>query len=67
MSSVDPGMDETVELLVDRVTETHLKLISADEARALMVLLGLLGVAEQPQDIRRSAVEMRFRLGSRLA
>ncbi|MFZ3492265.1 hypothetical protein ACODT5_03310 [Streptomyces sp. 5.8] len=62
-------MDETMELLdvlLDGVTEPRLKLVSEDEARALMVLLGLLEDTEQPEDVRRAAVEMRFRLGSRL-
>ncbi|WP_274536236.1 hypothetical protein [Streptomyces sp. MJM1172] len=39
-----------------------MKLISADEGRVLMVLLGLLDAAELPEDIRRTAAEMRFRL-----
>ncbi|MFD5146257.1 hypothetical protein [Streptomyces sp. NPDC058401] len=62
-------MDETTELLdvlLDGVTEPRLKLISADEARALMVLLGLLEDTEPPEDLRRAVVEMRVRIGSRL-
>ncbi|MDX3534015.1 hypothetical protein PV721_06485 [Streptomyces sp. MB09-01] len=43
------------------------KLISEDEARALMVLLGLLDDDEQPEEVRHAAGERRFRLGSRLA
>ncbi|WP_405706030.1 hypothetical protein [Streptomyces sp. NBC_00069] len=53
--------------LLDDVTEPRLKLISEDEARALMVLLGLLDDSEQGEEIRRAAGEMRFRIGSRLA
>ncbi|WSY03325.1 hypothetical protein OG590_39700 (plasmid) [Streptomyces goshikiensis] len=36
------------------------------QGRALMVLLGQLDDAGLPEDIRRAAAEMRFRLGSRL-
>ncbi len=63
-------MDETLDLLdtlLEGVTEPRLKLISKDEARALMVLLGLLEDTDQAEDIRRAAGEMRFRIGSRLA
>ncbi|MFE2879211.1 hypothetical protein ACFXG6_32860 [Streptomyces roseus] len=63
-------MDETLDLLdtlLDGVSETRLKLISADEARALIVLLGLLEEGDQDEDVRRAAGDMRFRLGSRLA
>ncbi|WP_406511151.1 hypothetical protein OG851_00845 [Streptomyces sp. NBC_00161] len=44
-----------------------MKLIIEDEARALMVLLGLLDDTDQSGDVRRAAGEMRFRIGSRLA
>ncbi|MEV6734425.1 MULTISPECIES: hypothetical protein [unclassified Streptomyces] len=65
-------MDETVDqldTLLDGVTEPNprLKLISEDEAWALMVLLGLLDDTAQSEDIRRAAGEMRFRIGSHLA
>ncbi|MEV6735274.1 hypothetical protein [Streptomyces sp. NPDC051364] len=63
-------MDETLDLLdtlLDGVTEPRLKLISADEARALLVLLGLLDHIGQSEEIRRAAGELRFRIGSRLA
>ncbi|MFE9846613.1 hypothetical protein [Streptomyces goshikiensis] len=63
-------MDETLELLnilLDGVSEQRLKLISHDEARALMVLLGILEAETQDGDIQRAAGELRFRLGSRLA
>ncbi|MFF4456955.1 hypothetical protein [Streptomyces goshikiensis] len=63
-------MNETLDLLdtlLDGVSGPHLKLISADEGRALMVLLGLLDDAELPEGIRGAVGEMRFRLGSRLA
>ncbi|KOV13293.1 hypothetical protein ADK90_38365 [Streptomyces sp. XY413] len=60
-------LDETLDMFLDGVTEPRLKLISGDEARALMALLGALDKRAQPEDIRRAAAEMRFRIGSRLA
>ncbi|MFD3808953.1 hypothetical protein ACFWTC_36570 [Streptomyces sp. NPDC058619] len=63
-------MDETLDLLdvlLDSVTEPRLKLISADEARALVVPLGLLDDDSQHEEVRRAAGDLRFRLGSRLA
>ncbi|WP_331742806.1 hypothetical protein OG239_42455 (plasmid) [Streptomyces sp. NBC_00868] len=60
-------MDDMLDVLLDGVTEPRLKLISRDEAQALMVLLGVLDDDVQPEEIRRAAGEMRFRLGSRLA
>ncbi|MFD7917151.1 hypothetical protein ACFV30_41860 [Streptomyces sp. NPDC059752] len=60
-------MEDMLDVLLDGVTEPRLKLISGDEARALMVLLGVLDDDAQPEEIRRAAGEMRFRLGSRLA
>lgn len=61
------GRDQgTPDVLLDGVTEPRMKLISKDEARALVVLLGLLENTEQPEDAHRAVVEMRFRLGSRL-
>ncbi|MFD8789789.1 hypothetical protein [Streptomyces vinaceus] len=64
------GTDETLDLLdtlLDGVSEPRLKLISTDEARALIVLLGLLEEGEQGEVVRRAAGDMHFRLGSRLA
>lgn len=60
-------MDEMLDVLLDGMTEPRLKLISDDDARALMVLLGVLEEDTQPEEIRYEAGEMRFRLGSRLA
>ncbi|MFJ6754504.1 hypothetical protein ACIQNK_05655 [Streptomyces sp. NPDC091273] len=60
-------MDDMLDVLLDGVTEPRLKLISGDEARALMVLLGVLDDDRQPEEVRRAAGEMRCRLGSRLA
>ncbi|MFE2529093.1 hypothetical protein ACFXEL_33250 [Streptomyces sp. NPDC059382] len=62
-------MDDTLELLdilLDGVTGQRLKLISEDEARALIVLLGFLDDVRQDADVRGAAAEMRSRLGSRL-
>ncbi len=59
--------DDLLDVLLDGVTEPRLKILSKDEARAIMVLLGLLDDAEQPEEVRHAAGEMRFRIGSRLA
>lgn len=59
--------NDLLEVLLDGLTEPRLKLISEDEARALMMLLGLLDHTEQPEGIRHAAGELRFRIGSRLA
>ncbi|GGQ35015.1 hypothetical protein GCM10010215_68750 [Streptomyces virginiae] len=67
---VGTGMDDVLDLLdalLDGVTEPRLKLISADEARALMVLLGVLEDDAQPEEIRRAAGDMRYRISTRLA
>ncbi|MDA5281634.1 hypothetical protein ACWGHM_02400 [Streptomyces sp. NPDC054904] len=60
-------MDELLDVLLDGVTEPRLKLISGDEARALMVLLCVLEDDRQTEEVRRAAGEMRSRLVSRLA
>ncbi|MFJ1566750.1 hypothetical protein ACIOG8_21475 [Streptomyces erythrochromogenes] len=63
-------MDDVLDLLdalLDGVTEPRLKLISADEARALIVLLGQLEDDGQPEEIRRAAGDMRYRISARLA
>ncbi|MFF9981185.1 hypothetical protein [Streptomyces erythrochromogenes] len=60
-------MDEMLDVLLDGLTEPRLKLISEDEARALIVLLGVLDDDAQPEEVRHAAGEMRFRIGSRLA
>ncbi|MFJ6050638.1 hypothetical protein [Streptomyces sp. NPDC092307] len=59
--------EDLLDVLLDGVTEPRLKLLSGDEARALMVLLGALDDAAQPEEIRQAAGEMRFRIASRLA
>lgn len=63
----DDGVLDLLDALLDRVSEPRLRLVSVDEARAVMVLLGLLEGDGQPEDVRRAAGELRFRLGSRLA
>ncbi|WP_331745770.1 hypothetical protein [Streptomyces virginiae] len=60
-------MDEIQDVLLDGVTEPRLKLISGDEPRALMILLGVLDDDAPPEEVRHAAGEMRFRIGSRLA
>lgn len=59
-------MDELLDVLLDGVTEPRLKLISGDEARALMVLLCVLEDDRQTEEVRRAAGEMRSRLVTRL-
>ncbi|MGW3326274.1 hypothetical protein [Streptomyces virginiae] len=59
--------EDLLDVLLDGVTEPRLKILSEDEARALMVLLGLLDDDTQSEDVRHAAGEMRFRIGSRLA
>ncbi|MCY0930129.1 hypothetical protein OTB20_28850 [Streptomyces sp. H27-H1] len=59
-------MEELLDVLLDTVTETRVKLISLDEARALMVLLGVLEEQASSGEVREAAGEMRLRLGSRL-
>lgn len=60
-------MDDLLDVLLDGVTEPRLKLISRDEARALMVLLGVLDDEARSEEVRRATGEMRSRLASRLA
>ncbi|MCX4632412.1 hypothetical protein [Streptomyces sp. NBC_01443] len=56
-----------MEEMLDGVTDARLKLVSGDEAPALMILLGVLEDHAPDEEIRRSAGEMRLRIGSRLA
>jgi hypothetical protein len=66
VSVMDDVLD-VLDVLLDGVTEPRLRLVSEDEARALMVLLGVLDDDVQPEEVRRAAGDLRFRLGSRLA
>ncbi|MEV7556946.1 hypothetical protein ACGFYY_26170 [Streptomyces sp. NPDC048331] len=59
--------EDLLDVLLDGVTEPRLKLLSGDEARALMVLLEVLDDDGQPEEVRQAAGEMRFRIASRLA
>ncbi|MFD4866069.1 hypothetical protein [Streptomyces sp. NPDC058412] len=54
-------------VLLDAVTDTRLKLLTGDEARAVMMLLGALEEEARSEEVRQAAEEMRYRLGSRLA
>ncbi|MEU9233470.1 hypothetical protein [Streptomyces subrutilus] len=54
-------------VLLDTVTDTRLKLLTGDQARAVMMLLGALEGETRSEEVRAAAGEMRFRLGSRLA
>lgn len=62
------GMDEDfLDVLLDATAETRLKLVTADEARAIVVLLGALEDADCSPEQRLVAGEMRLRLASRLS
>ncbi|MFD9305419.1 hypothetical protein ACFWCB_22650 [Streptomyces sp. NPDC060048] len=54
-------------VLLDAVTDTRLKLLTGDEARAVMMLLDALEEETHSEEVRQAAAEMRLRLGSRLA
>ncbi|OKK11354.1 hypothetical protein AMK16_32855 [Streptomyces sp. CB00455] len=54
-------------VLLDALTETRLKLLTGDEARTVMMLLGAHEEETRSEEVRAAAGEMRFRLGSRLA
>ncbi|MFF4644937.1 hypothetical protein [Streptomyces sp. NPDC001389] len=60
-------MLDLLDALLDTAPEPRLRLVSGDEARALMVLLGVLEEEASSEDVRRAATDMRFRIGSRLA
>ncbi|MFG3001425.1 hypothetical protein [Streptomyces sp. NPDC048340] len=61
-------MDEDfLDVLLDATTETRLKLLTEDEARAIMMLLGALEDEARSGEVRQAAGEMRCRLGARLA
>ncbi|WP_407841322.1 hypothetical protein ACE1OC_40805 [Streptomyces sp. DSM 116496] len=60
--------DYLLDVLLNGVTEPRLKLTGGDSPSSpAMVLPGLLADAEQPEEIRQAAVELRFHIGSRLA
>ncbi|AWZ04889.1 MULTISPECIES: hypothetical protein [unclassified Streptomyces] len=64
---MDTDDEDFLGVLVDAVTETRLKLLTGDEARAVMMLLVALEDETRSEEVRRAAGEMRFRLASRLA
>lgn len=64
---MDTDDEDFLGVLVDAVTETRLKLLTGDEARAIMMLLVALEDETRSEEVRRAAGEMRFRLASRLA
>ncbi|MFJ8208143.1 hypothetical protein [Streptomyces sp. NPDC096033] len=47
--------------------EPRLPLLTGDEARALVILLGALEEVAPSEGVRLAAGDMRFRIGSRLA
>ncbi|WP_411104824.1 hypothetical protein [Streptomyces sp. cmx-4-9] len=61
-------MDEDfLDVLLDASTDTRLKLLTGDEARAVMMLLGALEDEARSEEVRLAAGEMRVRLAARLA
>ncbi|MEU9028983.1 hypothetical protein AB0D46_15955 [Streptomyces sp. NPDC048383] len=54
-------------VLLDAVTETRLRLLTSDEARAVTMRLGAPEEEVRSEEVRVAAGEMRFRLSSRLA
>ncbi|MFF0216127.1 hypothetical protein [Streptomyces vinaceus] len=64
---MDMDDEDFLSVLLDAVTDTRLRLLTGDEARAVMMLLGTLEEETRSEEVRAAAGEMRFRLGSRLA
>ncbi|MFD3700323.1 hypothetical protein ACFWUZ_30060 [Streptomyces sp. NPDC058646] len=64
---MDMDDEDFLGVLLDASAETRLKLITGDEARAIMMLLGALEEEGRSGEVRQAAEEMRLRLGSRLA
>ncbi len=64
---MDMDDEDFLGVLLDAVTDTRLKLLTGDEARAVMMLLGTLEEETRSEEVGAAAGEMRFRLGSRLA
>ncbi|GAA3384431.1 hypothetical protein [Streptomyces racemochromogenes] len=64
---MDEGVLDLLDALLDGAPEPRRGLVSEDEARALMVLLGVLEDEARSEDVRRAAGDLRFRIGSRLA
>ncbi|MGW6973765.1 hypothetical protein [Streptomyces sp. NPDC054952] len=64
---MDIDDEDFLGVLLDATTDTRLKLLTGDEARVVMMLLGALEEETRSEEVRQAAGEMRFRLGSRLA
>ncbi|MFD9345357.1 hypothetical protein [Streptomyces sp. NPDC060049] len=64
---MDMEDEDFLGVLLDAVTQTRLKLLTGDEARAVMMLLGAFEEETRSEEVRAAAGEMRFPLGSRLA
>lgn len=64
---MDMDDEDFLGVLLDAVTETRLKLLTGDEARAIIMLLGVLEENTRSEEVRAAAGEMRSRLASRLA
>ncbi|MFE9927930.1 hypothetical protein [Streptomyces sp. NPDC005533] len=64
---MDIDEEDFLGVLLDAVTDTRLKLLTGDEARAVMMLLGALREETRSEEVRQAAEEMRCRLGARLA
>ncbi|WP_411105277.1 hypothetical protein [Streptomyces sp. cmx-4-9] len=64
---MDMDDEDFLGVLLDAVTDTRLRLLTGDEARAVMMLLGVLEEEARSEEVRAAAGEMRFRLGSRFA
>ncbi|MCC0100561.1 hypothetical protein K7B10_38500 [Streptomyces flavotricini] len=59
--------EDFLSVLLDAVTDTRLKLLTGDEATAIMMLLGAFEEETRSDEVRAAAGDMRSRLGSRLA
>ncbi|MGW7172276.1 hypothetical protein [Streptomyces xanthophaeus] len=64
---MDMDDEDLMGVRLDADTDTRLKLLTGDEARAIMMLLGALEEETLSEDVRAAAGEMPFRLGSHLA
>ncbi len=64
---MDMDDEDFLGVLLDATTDTRLKLLTGDEARAVMMLLGTLENETRSAEVRQAAGRMRYRLVSRLA
>ncbi|MEU9255855.1 hypothetical protein AB0D66_28950 [Streptomyces sp. NPDC048270] len=63
---MDLDEEDFLGVLLDAATDTRLKLLTGDEARAVVMLLGALEDETRSAEVRQAAGEMRCRLGARL-